>query len=172
MYTVGYEIDDAGKQVLLNIARSNGICSTCSNPSGGLNRGFRAEVRGTITELGTNNGPHKLMLTSAQISNNLSNVCQGSGSTPVAVPAPVMSPSAPTPAGSPPVPVPTTAGNPQGPGPTPINNPPVPVPTTAGNPSPVVTPTTSPPTDTSGQGFFSKLISWFFSIFGFNRSTF
>jgi hypothetical protein len=74
LYAVGYEVDAVGKQLLIDIGRTIGICGTCQNSDGGLFNGFRAEVRGRILEL-SSTGPHKLMVTSAQLSNNLTTVC-------------------------------------------------------------------------------------------------
>jgi hypothetical protein len=75
LFRVGYEVDDAGKDLLINIGRTIGQCGTCENNPGSLRRGFRAEVRGRILELSTQNGPHKLTVLSAQLSNNLTTTC-------------------------------------------------------------------------------------------------
>lgn len=95
LFRVGYEVDAAGKQVLINIGRAIGRCSTCQNNVGSLQRGFRAEVRGRILELGNQNGPHKFEVLSAQASYNLTSICpalEGSNTTTPAS-APVLPPS-------------------------------------------------------------------------------
>lgn len=81
LYTAGYVLDDFGKQRITEIGRSVGICSTCGG-SGTIRNGLRAEVRGIVSEVSTTNGPHKLAVSSVQVSNNLTSICQApSGST-------------------------------------------------------------------------------------------
>jgi hypothetical protein len=98
LFRVGYEVDTAGKDLLINIGRAIGRCGTCKNNVDGLQRGFRAEVRGTILELSPQNGPHKLQVLTAQSSHNLTSICPTAP--PPSVPAvspstPVLSPLAP-----------------------------------------------------------------------------
>jgi hypothetical protein len=75
LYSPGYVVDDAGKDLLIQLGRTVGLCSTCIN-TGTLRSGFRAEVRGTISEVSENNGPHKLAVSFVQLSNNLTSICQ------------------------------------------------------------------------------------------------
>ncbi len=75
LYTAGYVLDDFGKQRITQIGRSVGICSTCGG-SGTIRNGLRAEVRGIVSEVSTTNGPHKLAVSSVQLSNNLTSICQ------------------------------------------------------------------------------------------------
>jgi hypothetical protein len=91
LFRVGYEVDTAGRDLLINIGRAIGRCGTCKNNVDGLQRGFRAEIRGTILELSPQNGPHKLQVLSAQSSHNLTSIC------PTAPPptAPALPPSVP-----------------------------------------------------------------------------
>jgi hypothetical protein len=77
LYTAGYVIDDVGKDLIIQLGRSVGICSTCGT-SGSLRTGLRAEIRGTITELSATLGPHGLAVSSVQLSNNLTSICQPS----------------------------------------------------------------------------------------------
>jgi hypothetical protein len=91
LFRVGYEVDTAGRDLLINIGRAIGRCGTCKNNVDGLQRGFRAEIRGIILELSPQNGPHKLQVLSAQSSHNLTSIC------PTAPPptAPALPPSVP-----------------------------------------------------------------------------
>jgi hypothetical protein len=75
LYKPGYVVDDVGKDLIIQLGRAAGLCSTCMN-TGSLRSGLRAEVRGIITEVGENNGPHKLAVLSVQLSNNLTSICQ------------------------------------------------------------------------------------------------
>jgi hypothetical protein len=92
-YSAQYQVDDAGKELLIQIGRSVGICSTCA-PTGRQLRGFRAEVKGTIIELGSGiNGSHKLNVTSARSSYNVTSTCGSQSSGPPPVASPVNPPS-------------------------------------------------------------------------------
>jgi hypothetical protein len=73
MYTVAYQVDDSGKEMLIALGRGAGsagsypACQTCTNESGdGLLVGFRAEVYGTITSDGV---PPILNVSMAFVSN-------------------------------------------------------------------------------------------------------
>jgi hypothetical protein len=73
MYTVAYQVDDGGKEVLIALGRGAGLagsypaCQTCTNTSAtGLLVGFRAEVYGTITSDGV---PPILTVSMAFVSN-------------------------------------------------------------------------------------------------------
>jgi len=86
-YTRAFQMDSAGKQTLLQLARSVGSCGTCTG-HGDLQRGFRAEVRGVVTALaaqvqgdGETTTPAALQLTEAVHSNGMTTVCDGSVST-------------------------------------------------------------------------------------------
>jgi hypothetical protein len=98
LYTAGYVVDDIGKDLLIQLGRTVGICSTCGT-SGNLRAGLRAEIRGIITEVSTSLGPHQLAVSSVQLSNNLTSICQPSISSlmvlknDVAPPSPTESPS-------------------------------------------------------------------------------
>jgi hypothetical protein len=75
LYTVDYVLDDAGRLKIIDLARAEGKCSTCTG-DGDLVRGYRAEVIGVITALPTTaDAPIALMLTSARSSNGLTDVC-------------------------------------------------------------------------------------------------
>jgi hypothetical protein len=84
MYTVAYRVDDAGRDLLVGLGRSIGqmgdfpACSTCTGTEDGtLLQGFRAEVTGTVTSLGsgTDIDPPTLQVTSAVPSNGRSDFC-------------------------------------------------------------------------------------------------
>ena len=71
LYTRAFEVDEAGKQLLIGIAREVGRkensvyrCSTCSE-DGSIGKGFRATVSGTVTELGQGERPPKLLVRAA-----------------------------------------------------------------------------------------------------------
>ena len=71
LYTRAFEVDEAGKQLLIGIAREVGRkenyvyrCSTCSE-DGSIGKGFRATVSGTVTELGQGDRPPKLLVKAA-----------------------------------------------------------------------------------------------------------
>lgn len=76
-YTVDYLLDDAGRQMLLDLARQageQGYCRTCTGDSTtGLAAGYRAEVVGQVTALGSDNdnSPVEIRVTSARTSNGL-----------------------------------------------------------------------------------------------------
>jgi hypothetical protein len=99
-YRAGYQVDTAGKDLLVRIGRAAGVCGTCT-AGGSQVRGFRAEVRGTITELGSAiNGAHKMTVSSARASFNLTSICPPvvaptPVATPIARPAPVAAPITP-----------------------------------------------------------------------------
>lgn len=76
LYTGAFQVDDAGKQLLVDIARDVGICGTCTG-NGDLQKGFRAEVRGTVTALGNGSVPPTISITDAVSSNSLATVCEG-----------------------------------------------------------------------------------------------
>lgn len=111
LYTVAYTVDSSGKDLLLQLAREAGHpdfgCSTCTSDSGTLEKGYRAEVRGT--DLG--NG--LLQVTSARTSNNLAanEICAEQQQPPV--PAPTNNNNVPAPA-----PVSTTVDPPTDPAPS------------------------------------------------------
>ena len=74
MYTVAYQVDDSGRELLISLARASGLsgsypaCSTCTNEAGdGLLQGFRAKVFGVVTDSGS--VPPLLAVTSASVSN-------------------------------------------------------------------------------------------------------
>ena len=67
LYVRAYRVDESvdngnGKQLLVNLARNVGICSTC-NGNGNLRKGMRAAVKGTITELQNGHIPPLLHVT-------------------------------------------------------------------------------------------------------------
>jgi hypothetical protein len=94
MYTVAYRLDDEGRDLLVSLGRSAGQCGTC-NGNGSLKKGFRAEVTGVVTSLGsgTVSDPPTLRVTSAVPSNGRTGVCSGGQ-------PPAMAPSAPSPPSS------------------------------------------------------------------------
>jgi hypothetical protein len=53
IYPRAYALDQNGNNMVLQIARSTGSCSTCSNNPGGLVRGFRATITGVSTGQGS-----------------------------------------------------------------------------------------------------------------------
>jgi hypothetical protein len=84
LYTVAYRVDDAGRDLLVELGRSIGqmgdfpACSTCTGTEDGtLLQGFRAEVTGIVTSLGsgTDIDPPTLQVTSAVPSNGRSDFC-------------------------------------------------------------------------------------------------
>lgn len=80
LYTRAFQVDDAGKEVLIGIAAdvsSTRGCSTCTGNSGDLQRGFRAEIRGIVTALADGDTPATIQLTEAVHSNGLETVCDG-----------------------------------------------------------------------------------------------
>ena len=77
LYTGAFQVDDAGKQLLVDTARDVGICGTCTG-NGDLQKGFRAQVRGTVTALGNGSIPPTVSITAAVSSNAMATVCDGS----------------------------------------------------------------------------------------------
>jgi hypothetical protein len=83
MYTRVYRVDDTGRDMLIELARSNGKCGTCSGSSESdsiplLDNGFRAEVYGTVTALSSNDNefvPIQIKVSKASRSNGQSVVC-------------------------------------------------------------------------------------------------
>ena len=84
LYAAGYVVDEVGKDLIIQLGRSVGICSTCGS-SGSLRAGLRAEIRGIVTEISTSFGPHKLAVSSLQLSNNLTSICQSSLESPTRI---------------------------------------------------------------------------------------
>lgn len=60
LYTRGIRLDDSGNQMALEVARAQGNptpCTTCSGEAGNEEKGFRAVVIGTISDLGNSATP-------------------------------------------------------------------------------------------------------------------
>jgi hypothetical protein len=66
--------DDNGKQDLIDAARRVGQCSTCED-GGSLDKGFRAEIRGTVVTARSSDVPAMVRLQSIQPSNSLDTFC-------------------------------------------------------------------------------------------------
>ena len=79
LYTQAFLVNDSGRQLLIGLARDVGVCSTCTG-SGDLRKGFRVQVRGTVTSLGDGDVPPTLAVTEAVSSNSLDTVCNGTES--------------------------------------------------------------------------------------------
>jgi hypothetical protein len=100
LYTRAYRVDDNGRNMLIELARSHGSCGTCSGSSQSestpiIAQGFRAEISGTVAALssGSDDGyvPVLVEVTDAKRSNNQATVC---GMTIVtSAPAPTTAPS-------------------------------------------------------------------------------
>jgi hypothetical protein len=84
LYSVAYRVDDVGRDLLVELGRSIGqmgnypACSTCTGTEDGtLLQGFRAEVTGIVTSLGsgTDSDPPTLQVTNANPSNGRSDFC-------------------------------------------------------------------------------------------------
>lgn len=76
-YTVAYSLDDAGTQTIVQIGRAAGpvgMCETCTG-SGDLMKGLRAEVRGVVTSIGSDDEPPTITVTTATVSNGRSDFC-------------------------------------------------------------------------------------------------
>ena len=106
MYTVAFQVDDNGREILIALARASGLsgnypaCSTCTYVGDdGLLQGFRAEVYGRVTDVSSI--PPILTVTSASVSNGrtASDICvlQQSSDPPSKAPqslSPVITPAA------------------------------------------------------------------------------
>jgi hypothetical protein len=106
LYSVAYRVDEAGRDLLVELGRSNGkmgdfpACATCTGTQDdALLRGFRAEVTGVVTGLGNGTvyDPPTLRVATAVPSNGRTDVC--SGRQPTTAPAQPSKPS-PTPPSS------------------------------------------------------------------------
>jgi hypothetical protein len=106
LYSVAYRVDDAGRDLLVELGRSNGLmgdfpaCSTCTGTQDdALLKGFRAEVTGVVTSLGNGTiyDPPTIRITTAVPSNGRTDFC--SGRHPTMAPAQPSKPS-PTPPSS------------------------------------------------------------------------
>ena len=77
LYTRALQVDDSGKQLLVDIARDVGSCSTCTG-NGDLRQGFRAEVRGMVITLADGEIPPTIAVTGAIFSDGTATACDGS----------------------------------------------------------------------------------------------
>jgi hypothetical protein len=78
-YIRAFQFDDEhGKEILLSVARGACVCGTCDG-GGTVERGFRAEIRGTVVTARDGDTPALVELQSVQPSNNLTEVCQNTG---------------------------------------------------------------------------------------------
>ena len=77
LYTRALQVDDSGKQLLVDIARDVGSCSTCTG-NGDLRQGFRAEVRGMVITLANGEIPPTIAVTGAIFSDGTATACDGS----------------------------------------------------------------------------------------------
>jgi hypothetical protein len=79
LYTVQYQLNDHTEMLTIarNAGQMGGVCSTCVGGAEGVTRGLRAEIQGVVTALGNggNQSPPRISLTSARVSNGLTNVC-------------------------------------------------------------------------------------------------
>jgi hypothetical protein len=74
-YIRAFQFDDEhGKQDLIAAARNVGECSTCED-GGSLDKGFRAEIRGTVVTARNGDVPAMVHLEMVQHSNDLTTVC-------------------------------------------------------------------------------------------------
>mmetsp|Transcript_8859 Transcript_8859/g.21151 ORF Transcript_8859/g.21151 Transcript_8859/m.21151 type:complete len:298 (+) Transcript_8859:69-962(+) len=164
-YSRGYRLDDSSKTDVINLARSIGSCSTCTNgyDSSKLNRGFKAVMKVTVLDLNPDDAqsaPPLVRVDEQKDSSSLGNdPCQSeygmaegvpTAGTPANPPITTSPPPTPTPTppptiGStpPPTKAPATAQTS-----TPDDSTPPP---TATETTPVASPTTSP-TTTSSEG--------------------
>jgi hypothetical protein len=87
MYSRACRIDDAGRDVLIDLARQHGdpdLCNSCTGTGETvtnllLHRGFRAEVYGTVSALASEDVPVQIQLMSASMSNGKAAVCGAIG---------------------------------------------------------------------------------------------
>lgn len=94
LYTRAYRVDDAGRSMLIELARSHGSCGTCTGSSESestpiVKEGFRAEIYGTVVALRSDsNGlvPVQVQVTDAKRSNNQATVCGLTRVTPAPAP--------------------------------------------------------------------------------------
>ena len=56
MYTRGFVLDDAAKELVRVLAKEVGVCTDCDG-TGDWEFGFRARIQGTVLELGADGGP-------------------------------------------------------------------------------------------------------------------
>lgn len=63
-YTRGWRVDDAGRDLLLDLARETGRCSTCKS-GGTLRKGFRAAMNATVLTLGSDETPPLIQVQTA-----------------------------------------------------------------------------------------------------------
>jgi hypothetical protein len=84
LHTRAFRVDNSGRTILIEMARSNGDCGTCSGSSVSdssplISAGFRAEIRGTVSALSSNDGngyvPVQIQITNASRSNNQATIC-------------------------------------------------------------------------------------------------
>ena len=87
LYTRAYRVDNDGRTMLIELARSHGSCGTCSGSSESestpiVQQGFRAEIYGIVVALsstgsGSDNGqiPVQVQITDAKRSSNQATIC-------------------------------------------------------------------------------------------------
>ena len=66
-YAYTFRLDDVGNQKVLEVARANGICSTCGN-GGTIRKGLRGTFFGTITQEATDSKPATLAVKNMTVS--------------------------------------------------------------------------------------------------------
>jgi hypothetical protein len=94
LYTRAYRVDDAGRSMLIELARSHGSCGTCTGSSESdstpiVKEGFRAEIYGTVVALSSASDgliPVQVQVTDAKRSNNQATVCGMARVTPAPAP--------------------------------------------------------------------------------------
>merc|ERR1712038_787513 len=71
-YSRAYKLDDAGNQELIAFARQTGeggdFCTSCTGSKGSQTHGFRATIKGEVTDLGSENTPASLSVSSIEAS--------------------------------------------------------------------------------------------------------
>ena len=84
LFTRAYRVDNDGRSLLIELARSHGSCGTCTGSSESdstpiVNEGFRAEIVGIVAELSSGSGdglvPVQVEVTDAKRSNNQATIC-------------------------------------------------------------------------------------------------
>ena len=86
-YANNFRLDDVGNKKVLEVARANGICSTCGS-GGTISRGLRGTFFGTITQEATDSQPATLAVKNMTVSpkmldpNSMSDGCPRSANKP------------------------------------------------------------------------------------------
>ena len=111
LYKRAYRVDDTGRSMLIDLARSHGSCGTCTGNSESestpiVREGFRAEIYGTVIALSSDSDdsgggsddsrvPVLVQVTDAKRSNNQATICGVTKAT--TAPAPTKATPAPAP---------------------------------------------------------------------------